>query len=139
VTHYVVDASVAVKWFVPEEDEGSALSLLAPEHELHAPDLLTPEFGNTIWKKLRRGEMSPEEARTVINALPAVPLRNHSSRALLPAAFDIAVETSRTVYDSLYVSLAIALGTRLVTADGKFAKALSKTPFSSTVVHLRAL
>jgi len=139
VTRFVVDASVAVKWFVPEDDEESALALLDPAHELHAPDLLTPEFGNTIWKKLGRGELSPEEARTVINALPVVPLSIHPSRALLPAAFDIAVRTSRTIYDSLYLSLATALDARLVTADQKFVNALSSTPFANQVIHIRDL
>ena len=139
MTRFVVDASVAVKWFVPEDDEESALALLDPAHELHAPDLLTPEFGNTIWKKLGRGELSPEEARTVINALPVVPLSIHPSRALLPAAFDIAVRTSRTIYDSLYLSLATALDARLVTADQKFVNALSSTPFANQVIHIRDL
>jgi predicted nucleic acid-binding protein len=139
VTRFVVDASVAVKWFVPEDDDEAALALLDPAHELHAPDLLAAEFGNTIWKKLMRGELIEEEARTVIHALSVVPLSAHACQALLPAAFDIAVRTKRTVYDSLYISLATGLGARLVTADEKFVNALSSTPFADDVIHVRSL
>lgn len=136
---FVVDASVAVKWFVPEDDDESALKLLDPSNELHAPDLLIPEFGNTIWKKLQREELNPDEARTVIRALPVVPFVTHASGELLPAAFDIAVRTSRTVYDSLYISLAIALRSQLITADERFVNALSSSPFADKVRHVRDL
>jgi len=127
---FVVDASVAVKWFVPEDDDESALKLLDPSNELHSPDLLIPEFGNTIWKKLQREELNPDEARTVIRALPVVPLVTHASFELLPPAFDIAVRTSRTVYDSLYISLAIALRSQLITTDERLVNALSSSPFA---------
>ncbi|MGJ3628099.1 type II toxin-antitoxin system VapC family toxin [Sphingomonas sp. MMS24-JH45] len=51
----VIDASVAVKWFVPEEDSDRAFKIVAL-HQLCAPSLLRTEVGNAIWKKLRRGE-----------------------------------------------------------------------------------
>jgi len=136
---FVVDASVAVKWFVPEDDDESALKLLDPSNELHSPDLLIPEFGNTIWKKLQREELNPDEARTVIRALAVVPLVTHASFELLPPAFDIAVRTSRTVYDSLYISLAIALRSQLITADERLVNALSRSPFADKVRHVRDL
>jgi predicted nucleic acid-binding protein len=43
---YVVDASVAVKWFVPEIHSAEALRLLSSDCELLAPDLLPSELGN---------------------------------------------------------------------------------------------
>ena len=45
---YVIDASVAVKWFVPETYSQAALHFLDVDHELIAPDLLIPELGNTL-------------------------------------------------------------------------------------------
>ncbi|MCP5012242.1 MAG: type II toxin-antitoxin system VapC family toxin [Aestuariibacter sp.] len=61
---YVVDASVAMKWFVPEELSQEALTYLKDEHELLTPDLLWPEFANIAWKKVRR----VEEARHVLSS-----------------------------------------------------------------------
>ena len=40
--NYVVDASVAVKWYVPEDNSDDAERLLDPANELHAPELIAP-------------------------------------------------------------------------------------------------
>jgi predicted nucleic acid-binding protein len=52
----VVDASVAVKWFVKEDGHEAALGLLAHAH-LSAPDLVFAETANVLWKKLRRNRL----------------------------------------------------------------------------------
>ena len=45
---FVIDASVVVKWFVPENHSGAARRLLALPLEYIAPDLLFAETANTI-------------------------------------------------------------------------------------------
>lgn len=64
----VVDASVAVKWFVEEEGHQFALSLLEQHLVIIAPDLIFSETTNVLWKKLRRGEVTRERdnARRVL-------------------------------------------------------------------------
>ena len=52
MSRVVVDASVAVKWFLPEIHSGAALRYLDDDCERLAPDLLYVEFGNVIWKML---------------------------------------------------------------------------------------
>ena len=47
----IVDASVAAKWFFPEEGSKAAIRLLDGKHNLLAPDLLRSEFGNITWEK----------------------------------------------------------------------------------------
>lgn len=47
------DASVVVKWFVPEIHSDKARRLLNAPHEYVAPDLPFAETANTIWKKIR--------------------------------------------------------------------------------------
>ena len=101
---YVVDASVAVKWFVPEEYSDAASILLDSTHQLLAPDLMLPEFGNVVWKKLRMGELAEEEAREIVTTVRTFPIDLFESDRLLESAFELAVGLSRTVYDSMYLA-----------------------------------
>ncbi len=133
----VVDASVGVKWYVPEIHSRFAARLLDHGRDLHVPDLFFPEFGNILWKKVVRGELSDAEARSILRALSAVPLESHPSPPLLDAALELAVDVSRTVYDSLYVALALALNGRLVTGDERLCNALEQTPFASSVIRVQ--
>ena len=53
-----VDASIVVKWYIPEKYSEEARLLLAHRLERHAPVILLAEFANTIWKKARRNEIA---------------------------------------------------------------------------------
>ena len=128
---FVVDASVAIKWFLPEIHSDAALRLLAGEHTLHAPDLIFSEFGNVLWKRFRKKEISKAEASATIEALLSVPLRVQSSQSLIPLALEIACGEDRTVYDSLYLAAAIVHQFPVVTADAKLYRALRRGPFSA--------
>ena len=130
MSRYVVDASVAVKWFVPEVHTDAALRLLDGEHELLAPDLLLPEFGNILWKKIRLTEITPEEGRNILRGLLAVPLDVYPSEGLLEPAFEIAHGINRSVYDSFYLALALIHDCRMVTADRRFHDAVQAGPLS---------
>lgn len=132
----VVDASVVVKWFVPEAHSLEAECLLDGSMDLLAPDLLVPEVGNILWKKVRRREIAGHEAREILAAFSRVPLRLVASTSLVAAAFEIAETSGRTVHDALYVALAVAHGTHLVTADDRLVRALSRGPLAP---HVRAL
>ena len=138
MTTVVVDSSVAMKWFVPEVHSDRAASLLERSVELAAPDLLYAEAGNVLWKKVERGELSAAEAREVVAGLRRVPVRVSSSGELLEAALEIALAHRRTVYDSLYVALAVALECELVTADERLAHALAAGPLARYVKTLSA-
>ena len=134
----VVDASVALKWFVPEIHSASATRLLDPAIVLCAPDLIGPEFGNILWKKVRRAEITRDEADEILSAFGALPLEIRPSSALLAAAFEIAVEFDRSVYDSLYLALAVAEECALVTADAKLHSALAASPLAIHVQWVEA-
>lgn len=82
---------------------------------------------------MRRAEITPEEADEILSAFRLLPLEIHPSAALLAPAFDLAIEFGRSVYDSLYVALAVAEECVLVTADGKLHAVISASPLSAHV------
>ena len=128
---FVVDASVAIKWFLPEVHSDAALRLLAQQHMLHAPNLIFSEFGNVIWKRVRKNHISKNEATATLGGLLVLHLQVQPSHSLVPLALEIACSANRTVYDSLYLAAALALQFPLVTADAKFYRTLSRGPFSA--------
>jgi predicted nucleic acid-binding protein len=58
----VVDASVAVKWFVEEGGRAGALAVLRCKAKIVVPDLFFSEFANVLWEKHRKSEVSAEQA-----------------------------------------------------------------------------
>jgi predicted nucleic acid-binding protein len=131
----VVDASVVIKWHVAEVHTDAALRLLRDDAPaLHVPDLVFPEVGNILWKKIRRGDLTEEQARGIAHLVAVAPLTVHPSAPLLEAALEIAVRTGRTVNDSLYVALAVQLNCRLVTADEKLSNALEDGPLGAHIL-----
>jgi predicted nucleic acid-binding protein len=131
VRTFVVDASVAAKWMLPEiaeplADRAERLFRAYVDGSVHVlvPDLFWLEIGNFLWKAARRGEISAEVARRGLEAmlnrgLPTVP-----TRSVLAEAMQIALDFDRTVYDSAYIALAVAAGSELITADERLVNAL---------------
>jgi predicted nucleic acid-binding protein len=133
----VVDANVVMKWHVTEVHSDAALRLLRDDAPaLHVPDLVFPQVGNLLWKKVRRGDLTEEQARGIGHLLAVAPLAVHPSAPLLEAALEIAVRTGRTVYDSLYVALAVQLNCRLVTADDMLYNALKDGPLGAHILRV---
>jgi predicted nucleic acid-binding protein len=128
VSVFVVDASVVVKWFVPEIHSDTARRLLVLPHEYVAPDLLFAETANTVWKKIRRGELTAEQGQQLVADIGRIAVEAVSCRALAEDAHALANATGRTVYDSMYVALAVRLKTRAITADDRLEAALKRIP-----------
>ncbi len=134
---FVVDASVGVKWFVPEVHADAAQRLQDPAHELHIPTFFDVEVANIVWKKLRRGELTRTEADMILGQLPLLPVTRHPEGPLITAAFDLADKTQRTVYDCLYLALAVDLGGQVVTADERLANSLVGTPWAAAIIRVQ--
>jgi predicted nucleic acid-binding protein len=118
----VVDASVAIKWFVEEPLRPQARKLLADRHEFVAPDLLIAEVSNIAWKKTVRGEISPDQARFIVRniALPPFVSSFVESATLRDRALALALQWKHPVYDCFYASCAEAISAPFVSADEKF-------------------
>jgi predicted nucleic acid-binding protein len=136
----VIDASVLVKAFIPENGSGEAGSLLAwaesAEVVLIAPELIYPETANILWKKVRRNELTPEEAREIAEALLAVPIRAEAAGSTFLLALDIALACGVTAYDAQYVALAEIHDCQLITADHKLVSTLEGTGLAHRIRRL---
>lgn len=136
----VIDASVLVKAFIPENGSEEAGSLLAraeaAEVGLIAPELIYPETANILWKKVRRNELTLDEAREIAEAVLAVPIRAEAAASTFLLALDIALAFGVTAYDAQYVALAEALDCQLITADQKLASTLEGTGLAGRIRRL---
>jgi len=132
VNAIVADASVAAKWVLPGQGEPLRAEAQAwlrrfveGEIQLIVPDLFWAEFANLLWKSVRLARCSKSSARMALEALEGMRVPTVSSLVLLDLAFGIATAYDRTVYDSLYVALAVHSNAQLVTADERLANALA--------------
>jgi predicted nucleic acid-binding protein len=128
---YVIDASVAVKWFIPEPQSDRAAFLLA-EYRAHrldfiAPDVLIAEVGNTLWKRsVLRGEIASAGAQAMYRDFIDLRIPLRSSSALAEQALAIAVAHHHSLYDALYIALALERKCDLISADRTLVTKLSK-------------
>lgn len=123
----VVDASVAIKWYVEEDFCAKAELLLEDPYRVQAPELLMPEFGSILWKKVRRKDLTETGASAIITAFQSLDITYHSHVDVFRASFEGAQKSGQTVYDWSYLALAVSLGCKFVTADEKFYNALKDT------------
>jgi predicted nucleic acid-binding protein len=134
----VVDASVAIKWFVQEPLRPQARKLLADRHEFVEPDLLVAEVANIAWKKTVRGEIQPEQARSIVHNIALSPFVSSfiESSTLRDRALALALQWNHPVYDCFYASCAEAISAPLVSADEKFLRLLKRHGSSIRTVSL---
>lgn len=128
----VVDASVAAKWCLPAAQESlvSQAAQLLYSHSrgdlrLLVPDLFWAELGNVLWKAVRSGRTSRTEAISGLALIRDLNFPASAAGDLLQLGLEIAFAHDRTVYDSLYVALAVQSGSVMITADEKLANALA--------------
>lgn len=136
----VIDASVLIKFYVPEIlfDRAEVLFGRAEKGEilLIAPDLIYPETGNILWKKHRLKELTATEVKEIIEGIESIPIKIEPSKPLLRLAVDLAVVYNITVYDALYLAIAQIYESKVITADKKLTNVLKNTFLEGNVVWL---
>lgn len=98
-----------------------------------APDLLNAEVLHALRRFERRGELTAERSAAAIQDLFVLPIARYPTIALLERAW--ALRHNVTAYDALYIALAEALDTSLVTSDEHLASA-ARTHANVSVVLL---
>jgi predicted nucleic acid-binding protein len=128
---FVVDASVAVKWFINEPDRPAARRLLEPHGRLIAPDLIVAEVSSAMWKRVVAGEGDARQAPLMASSLPRFFARLLPLAPLAARALEIAAELRHPVYDCFYLALAEREETTLVTADRRLIGRLAGSPWEA--------
>ena len=115
----IVDASVILRAFFPDEEQAQAQALIR-DHvighvHLVAPTLLLYEVTNAAVQAARRERISSEQAAEILSSFEGLGI------TLEPVSwqqmFALAERFGRSAYDAAYLALAQATGQPLITAD----------------------
>lgn len=135
----VVDASIALKWFLPEPDSLAAEAVLRRADDLIAPTLIVAEVCNAAWKRFRRGETTERHMEWIAERIGRMGLGLVPDLALAIPATTIARRLDHPVYDCLYLALAEARQAMLITADRRLHTRTRGTPWQPCVALLAEL
>jgi predicted nucleic acid-binding protein len=131
----VVDASVAVKWVLPEAASERAAAIRQGSGDLIAPSLVYAEIGSAIWSAVLRGDVAATEARRVLSAAVTHYRRITPLAELAESALLLAMHLRHPIYDCFYLALAERERCPLITADARLIAAGKRTKG----IELRAL
>ena len=128
----VVDASLAVKWLVEEDDSYKAHAVLqswvARDIARIAPHLLPFEVANALHRRVLRGELNVADSIRMMARLLASRLELHEPPGLHIRALQLASQLNQNAaYDAHYLALAETFGCELWTADERFYRAASSS------------
>ena len=123
----VLDASVGVKFVVPEAGHETARAVLdravQGDVPIAFPEFATLEVANALWVKARRRELTAALAGATLGWFIRATLRfiRVPERLLAAEALAIALGHGVTAYDGCYLALARRMGVPLLSADAKLA------------------
>jgi predicted nucleic acid-binding protein len=130
----VIDASVAVKWVLNERGTEAALALRA--EELIAPALWLAEAANALWRHVRLGEMTADQAFARMAELEKAPVASFAIEPEVARALQLATQLNHPVYDCFYLALALRHNGHVATDDRRFAAAAGSVPELADRVRL---
>ena len=120
---FVIDASIAVKWFFPEPGTDTATRLLASDVPFYAPDLLIAEVSDFIGNRLRTKAVGLEQAGCMLTALPAMFSRLFSGGELAGRALMWSQALNQPARTCFYLACADETGCHLVSEDERLRQA----------------
>lgn len=133
----IIDASVGVKWIVPEEDADIAARLIGTA-DLLVPALFYLEVGNALWKKARRGEIILDVVSPEISLLRDL-TEAFDDAEFADRALALSGELDHPIYDCVYLAAAETFEVPLITADRRFIRAVRGSKYQPLVRDLSDL
>lgn len=134
---YVVDASVVIKWLVPEEGSEQAAAVM--QLPLVAPELLVAECVNVLWRKAVRGSIGAEDALERAQLLQAAGVALEPMQPLATEILALSLRLNHSAYDCAYLALAQRLDGVLLTADRKLVGRCQQPDAADLAPHIRSL
>lgn len=118
----VLDASALVELLLGTDSGRSIAERIAdPGLGLHVPHLADVEVAQALRRFVRNGELDVTSGASALQDLRALDLERHPHEPLLDRVW--ALRDRLTAYDAVYVALAEALDTVLLTCDARLARA----------------
>ena len=127
MARFVLDASVAIAGFSPDEKQNASAELveISMIDPVAVPALWFYEISNVLAMKVRRKTLTVAEHKTILQDLANILTESDSDNLLrdCTAASELALRFGLSVYDAAYLELAIRLQLPLATLDAKLADA----------------
>lgn len=138
----VIDASVAVKWMVPEAGSREAVALLDRGSQLLAPSLIRVEVAAAVIRQYREKKLSEPEARKALDVwnrlLERRALRLVPTDDLFSPAIELSFRARHALPDCLYFAVAEAHSAHIITADKAMADRGRKIELSISLLATEA-
>ena len=135
----VVDASVAVKWYIEEDDSALArtiaLSIISGTLEAAAPDLILYELTNALRLK---PSVPPDAVEHCLRRLGDLGIDIvEPTPKLMSHAIALARRYTTSAYDAAYLALALDRKGQLVAADARFVSAATPSAACTLLADFR--
>lgn len=132
VKRIVIDASVALKWRLRDEEATSQADALLDDFLDGKLDLLTPtlfdyEITNAFRVAVAMGRLTESEATVAIADFQQYTIERCDFTGIQTLAFQLACRYQRSAYDSAYLALAQSKGVWFFTGDKRLFNALEQT------------
>jgi predicted nucleic acid-binding protein len=121
---FVLDASIAAAWFLPDEENDAADHLMSELRSTvsYVPSLFWFETRNLFLMAERRGRLRAGEALLVMTQLRALSIEDAGSGGD-GRVLELAARHGLSGYDASYLALAMARDVPLATGDRRLAAA----------------
>lgn len=121
----VLDASAAIELVLATPQAARIATLMSESTLVVVPDFYCCEVANVLWKYVRRGELTPEEAQEAFADAFDLADSMAPDRGLAQEALAASTLHGHPVYDMVYAVLARRHGCAVVTMDRGFAQLLA--------------
>lgn len=137
---YVIDASIAVKWYSAfvEDDLTNADRLLQNYVDgscgFIAPTLIAYELANAL---RFNPNFNVTDVKRALSDFFDLQITLEDPTGYMDSALDLAFKYSLTIYDAVYAALSQTTGIPLITADYKFYSRAKSLPFIEALKDLK--
>ena len=132
----VVDASVAVKWFVDEPGRAAAMRVINSGDSLIAPDLVIWEVLNVLRRKHRQKLVSEPQIIDAGGSILACFSELMQAGVIAGQTLSLSLELNHSIYDCSYLACAMIVGAVVINGDEIFVRKIAKTRHAAYVVSL---